>query len=524
VALSGEGPLIVGRSEDAQIRLDRPSVSRRHARLSRRGAAPWQIEDLGSRAGTFVNGRRVKQAVLETGDRVAVSRFGLRVVASSGGDRSPLGSDTWEEDRVEPQVSILTGVTPPKLDTSHIASLYDFGRRLVETESPDTRLQMLCDLLVGPVVGARWCMVLQIDEEDVTRPPRRRAGAGRPVLEGEALHLSRTAIRAMRQADAPILATNFGENQAVSMTMDAAAPVTAVVVCPLSDGAGQDLLYVNLPPVLGSTEWLALIALSAKQHAQAEAVWSARQAAQAQAAVERDLANARRIQTSVLPPPLEVSGLEVFWSFRPCDEVGGDYVDAIVLPDGVVMLIVADVSGHGMPAALAALAAHSVVHTGIRAGMTLGQIVSALNGHACDYLPAHCFITMLCIVLDPETGQLRYVNAGHHAPVLLAAGSSRSLREADNPPLGIEPEAFTELTDVLEAGETLFMSSDGIVEMPVGDDMLGSAGADRMVAEALAADVESLSDVIDGLRRDFDRVEAAAPVDDQTFLLARRAR
>jgi len=387
---------------------------------------------------------------------------------------------------------------------------------------------MLCREICGPTIRARWAMALELDPDDPNRPPRPLALAPEGINAAQDLHLSRTTIRAMRDAAAPVLASNFSAvGDAVEMSVVADAPATAAVACPLGDAAsGHRLVYANLPPAMGSIEWLALIALAAKQYEQAEASWQAREAAQARAAVERDMDNARRIQESILPPPFASDGLEVAWHFDPCDAVGGDLVDVFRLPDGRVLLTVADVTGHGLPAALTTLSVHSILHTCARTRLPLADLAATLNEYLEAHLPDGRFVTMALIAMDPATGALEYINAGHPLPLVRRAdGSARGLSPAGSLPLGILPGPYAPAHDTLEPGEVMLLVSDGLTELRIADgSMLGPAGVDAMLTEALSRNGESLEQAAAALKRALDdcRLDQAM-LDDETFLLVRRS-
>jgi sigma-B regulation protein RsbU (phosphoserine phosphatase) len=519
--------LVIGRAAEADLRLDRQSVSREHAQLTLEPDGSWKLLDLGSRGGCFVNGQKITEATVGPADTFTISRFQLRLVpAGDTASRRRGFGGRWSAEPEESHLSVLTKIESPRLDSSHIVALSEFGRELLTVEPAASRLEKLCEVMAGRIIRARWAMALRVDAADPNQPLRQLAAFPHDVNDRD-VHLSRSAILGMQSARAPVLATNFRKDDgAAELSMVAKSPATAVVVCALSEDPGRtDVLYVNLPPIYGSTEWLALIALAVKQYQQAEAVWQAREAARAQAAVERDLANARQIQRSILPKAKPTAGLEIAWSFEPCEQVGGDLVDVVPMPDGRVLLVIADVTGHGMPAALATLAVHSIVHVCIRSGMSLAKTMQTLNDHLCEYSPEGKFVTMVCVAIDPGTGAMQCINAGHHAPVILGrGGGSRVLQEAEHLPLGLAPGEFETQGERLEAGDVLLLSTDGLTELrPPGGKMLGAKGVGKLLAESVEPN-PSLADAAASLRKKILDVQAQQPAaDDQTFLMVRLA-
>lgn len=528
VTLDGDEALI-GRGDDAAILLDRPTVSRRHARLRRDGQG-WRLTDLNSRGGTFLLGQRISDVKLASGDTFTISRFTLRL----DGGRPPAarprrdGTSVWSHESADPHISVLTRIAPPKLDTSQITGLHEFGRRLMDVADPQHRLAALCEVMTGEIIRGRWAMALRLDADDPSHPPLQLAAAPAELAARGDVHLSRTAIAAMQQSQAPVLASNFAQDGGVvEMSIVSKGPATAAVACPLAnDPASHDLIYVNLPPMFGTSEWLALVALAVQQHQLAEAAWAARETARAQAAVERDLLNAREIQRSILPRRDGTPGLDVAWSFEPCDLIGGDCVDVVPMPDGRVLLMVADVTGHGLPAALATLAVHSVMHTGLAAGHDPAAVVSTLNAHLCQFLPDGRFVTLVCVAVDLRTGDIEWVNAGHQPPcVLTPTGEAphRALADSDNLPLGLDPQPLSSQRDRLRPDDVLLLWTDGLTELHTdADAMLGTAGVTALATHALADSPADLHAVADAIRTRLHTLRGPRPaLDDMTFLLAR---
>ncbi len=521
--------VVIGRSADVTVQLDWPTVSRRHARLTRQADGQWRVSDLDSRGGTLVNQQRVQTAVLKSGDVVSVSRFSLRLVCDDVSRRGKLSTprSTWGEETPGSQISVLTHIAPPKLDMTQIAALHDFGRELMTLDTPQARLQRLCETMTGQTIRARWVMALRVEAADPTHPPQQLAIFPPEAAQRDDIHVSRSTIRAMQESGAPVLASNFRRDDGVvEMSIVAKSPATAVVACPLSDEPGShDLLYVNLPPVFGSAEWMALIALAVKQYQQVEAAWVAREAIRVQTAMERDLVNARQIQRSILPTPAALPGLDVAWSFEPCDQIGGDFVDVVPMADGRVLLAIADVSGHGLPAALATLAVHSVLHTSLRSGLSVSRMMTTLNEHLCDYLPTGRFVTMLSVAVDPRTGECECFNAGHQPPMILAAdGQTRDMPVSDHYPLGLERFDFVPQHDTVAPGDALVILTDGITELHLDDGSeLGMERTRRLLDECVIQSSAGLDACVASIRDRLVRFRGDRPsLDDQTFLLARR--
>jgi serine phosphatase RsbU (regulator of sigma subunit)/CHASE1-domain containing sensor protein/anti-sigma regulatory factor (Ser/Thr protein kinase) len=182
--------------------------------------------------------------------------------------------------------------------------------------------------------------------------------------------------------------------------------------------------------------------------------------------VEQELRLARRIQHALLPKNLpELEGWEIAYHYQPAREVGGDFYDFLHLDDGRVGLVIGDVSGKGVAAALVMANTQSVLRAvARREGITPGRVLQEANEVLYAYMPPNTFVTCFYGVLDPKSGRLLYANAGHDLPCERHDGRVDELR-ARGMPLGLMPEMLYEEEEaVLAAGDDLLLYSDGLVE------------------------------------------------------------
>jgi serine phosphatase RsbU (regulator of sigma subunit)/CHASE1-domain containing sensor protein/anti-sigma regulatory factor (Ser/Thr protein kinase) len=182
--------------------------------------------------------------------------------------------------------------------------------------------------------------------------------------------------------------------------------------------------------------------------------------------VEQELRMARRIQHALLPKDLpELEGWQIAYHYQPAREVGGDFYDFLRFEDGQVGLVIGDVSGKGMAAALVMANTQSVLRAiARRRGITPGQVLEEANELMCAYIPPNTFVTCFYGVLDPESGRLVYANAGHDPPCERHDSRVDELR-ARGMPLGLMPGMLYEQKEtVLAAGDNLLFYSDGLVE------------------------------------------------------------
>jgi phosphoserine phosphatase RsbU/P len=188
--------------------------------------------------------------------------------------------------------------------------------------------------------------------------------------------------------------------------------------------------------------------------------------------MKRDLEIAREIQAWLVPSiPPAIANAEVAFYTRPQNSVAGDYYDAFYPLDdacagGKLMLVMADVAGKSVPAALLMATLQASLRTIASEGLPLSELAIRLNHYACAHsLGGQRFTTAVLAEYDPTTRRLAYVNAGHNSPVIRRANSSTERLESGSLPLGITPEAtFPSAEVTLQAGDTLVLFTDGVVE------------------------------------------------------------
>src|SRR5215210_5238234 len=216
--------------------------------------------------------------------------------------------------------------------------------------------------------------------------------------------------------------------------------------------------------------------------------------------VEQELRVARGIQHALLPKDLpELEGWEIAHHYRPAREVGGDFYDFLRLEDGRVGFVIGDVSGKGMAAALVMANTQSVLRAVVHRGSVAPeQVLAEANEILCAYIPpTNMFVTCFYAILEPESGRLRYANAGHDLPYERHDGRVDKLR-ARGMPLGLMPDmGYEEKEAVLAAGDDLLFYSDGLVEAhdPKGE-MFGSPHLRKLIMAQSAGSGEELVDFL----------------------------
>ena len=201
---------------------------------------------------------------------------------------------------------------------------------------------------------------------------------------------------------------------------------------------------------------------------------------------EQELEVAHLIQQHFLPKVLpELPGWQIEAYYRPAREVGGDFYDVIPLSDGRVGFVVGDVTDKGVPAALVMSATRSLLRASAQRLIEPGLVLERLNEQMCPDMPEKMFVTCLYGVLDPQTGHLRFANAGHDVPYVKTAHGIGELR-ARGMPLGLMPGmSYEEKEMTLAPGDRVLLHSDGIAEAHDPDrDMFGFPRLMQTMADA----------------------------------------
>ena len=211
-----------------------------------------------------------------------------------------------------------------------------------------------------------------------------------------------------------------------------------------------------------------------------------KQQAHARERIEQELHVARRIQQASLPeavPALE--GWEIYPSYLPAREVGGDFYDFLELEDGRLGLVVGDATGKGVPAALVMSTTCGMIRAVTQASdYSPGEVLQRVNEALATRIPANMFVTCFYGVLDPGTGSFAYANAGHDLPYVRRGGYAEELM-ARGMPLGLMPGmSYEEKEIILGEGDRALFYSDGLVEAhnPEGA-MFGFPRLQSLVAE-----------------------------------------
>ena len=512
-----DGEYIIGRRSDCQIFVPDMRVSRQHARLWQDGEA-WQIEDLGSNNGTFVNGVKVQVATqVRHDDEILIANNRIRVEAREAApDTKPpegvvtivdvSGASSLIRSREESGSGRLPIVSSGMLSVADQRAVRLLERKLdaltqilhatAESDNSDTLILKLCDALLDLFPQAEDVGVLVEDER--TRELKVQCQRHRKQTFGSNLRVPGTIIQHVISDRRGVLLGETADENDEGVGTRMGAPL-------IYHGVHYGVVYVESKHSGFRQEDVDLLQTVATQAGLA--MHATRVAAQllTREKLERDLRVARQIQRSLLPANVpQVVGLEFAVHNEPAYQIGGDFYDFIWHDSSHLGLAVGDVAGKAISAALYMARLTSELRSRAAIARTPARLLRRVNQEIAQLGDDGMFATLVYCIYDLENRSLVFTNAGHCVPLLRRGDRVFPLQaeRAHTPPLGVTPELEAgEARVQLHSGDMLIMVSDGILEArdPRGNDY-GLSRLSRRIRTARG----SVDDVIKAILADID--------------------
>jgi sigma-B regulation protein RsbU (phosphoserine phosphatase) len=237
--------------------------------------------------------------------------------------------------------------------------------------------------------------------------------------------------------------------------------------------------------------------------------------------LEEELQVARQVQVGFLPSgTIEIEGFDVSTFFRSAKEVGGDYFDVIPLKKGVG-IVIADVSGKGVPAALVMANLHATLHV-LTEDCSLDELVTRINRSIFKDTPPHLFVTFFYGVLDHLTGEFTYVNAGHNPPLVARKDGTVEKLIQGGTVLGIIPDSkFQTCSIILNSKDLLLLYTDGLTEAGLPEiDPWGEDNLTNFLVEIRQKTASSITDLI--IKQVEESTKGIVQTDDIALVLLKR--
>jgi sigma-B regulation protein RsbU (phosphoserine phosphatase) len=235
---------------------------------------------------------------------------------------------------------------------------------------------------------------------------------------------------------------------------------------------------------------------------------------------QKEVEDARLIQRGLLPTAMpQTSAVQLASSWQPANGVGGDCFDALTFPGGGVGIVIADVAGKGVPAALLMSNLQAAVRAFAQEGAAPSSVTTSVNRLLCRNMAAGRFVTFCYARLDVAAGRLTYANAGHNPPLLVHADGRIDALAPSGTVLGVFAESAYEQGEFSYApGARLVFYTDGITEgrNAAGDEF----GEEQLAQSALAHRALPAEDMLAAMLRDVEAFNGGAYDDDATLIVA----
>jgi serine phosphatase RsbU (regulator of sigma subunit) len=525
----GKDRVTIGRSRDCDIFLPDQWLSRHHAEIRRRGQSAF-LADLRSKNGTLLNGERVAvERPLRHGDVISLGEHRLTF---SEDEEPPEETAAPEGTRIF-SAREITDISKPAATADDLRRqnrvlmvLHSAAKELFE-HRPQPELFDKIMNLIFETVGPERCAILLL-EGDPPRPVVKasRSRQGQPIES-----VSRSIARQVIQDKVSLFIPNILED-ALFSAQDSilSTGIRSAICAPLwytqSEGGGDAVIgLIYLDSLIGSRSFddedQTIVTLLANLAATRIENTRLLEESLEKRRMEDDMRVASEIQRGLLPSAAPVvPGYSLCGVNFPCRTVGGDYYD-FELEDGHLLFALGDVSGKGTGAALLM----TMLRASVRAHWTeptLAAAATRINRTVAQNVPANKYVTFFMGRLEPETGRLTYVNAGHNPPVLVrGSGELETLCEGGMV-LGLFDSAPYEQGEArLETGDSLVVFSDGVTETWNADDEeYGEARLVDLLVQRRGQDAEGLQASI------LEALEAFAPgvkaSDDRTIIVLKR--
>jgi len=475
----GKDTFILGRSQNCDLVIPSPSISRQHARIVRL-QDKWHIEDMMSRNGTYINNQPITaRTILKRNDRVRICDFEAVFYDASAPVTlsQEVPAYTLEpEDELESSSTLTTiairGSRVLDLQTpEHLRKIIEVNNSLSTTLEMDQLLPKIADAMFRMFPQADRCFIVL--REEATGNLVQEVGKTRLPEDEPTARFSRSVVRQCLDRLQAFLGGDVSLDKRSGARSDTDVSLRSVMCTPLCTEKDHILGAVQIDSLDADRKFNAqdlrfFIGL-ASQATYALQNGRLYEEMQKREQIERDLELAAQVQRSILPERLpEFPGYEFFSHYASALEVGGDYFDFISLPQQRVAITLGDVAGKSVPAAILMAKLSSDARTCLLTEEEPVTALTKLNTLLYRFLrQTDRWVTFAAAVLDTAAQTVTIVNAGHCTPLLYRRGINK-LEEAigkdvSGVPLGVaEQPVYGSGLVKLEPGDTLLFFTDGV--------------------------------------------------------------
>jgi phosphoserine phosphatase RsbU/P len=499
----GNEPLIIGRSPDkCRVVLPANAVSREHARVVLANGQ-YYVEDLRSRNKTYVNNKEVDGRwpnPLKNGDNIKICDFLIAYHDEKGG-KSSLPPDEDEETSNTTVEATFNRSSPKDFLTvqpqEKLRALLEITTGLTKTLNLDDLLPQIADELFKVFKQADRCFIIQLDEDDRLRPVVTKV---RRQAQGNE-RFSRTIVRRCLETLQSYLSEDATSDSDVGAAQSIAEfKIRSVMCVPLATQDGKALGVIQLDSQdrtkkfsQDDLKFLICVAGSASIALENAGM---HETILAQQKLEEENRAATKVQRGFLPQSFPVlPGYEFFAHYTAARTVGGDYYDFIPLPSGKLAVLLGDVSGKGVPAALLMARLSGEARVSMLTQPDVAAAVTDLNDRLMQANLEDRYVTLSAAVIDPSTQRIEVVSAGHLSPWVYRqlTGELEKVFKKDSGdfPVGWVPgHVYTSHAIDLGPGDSLIVYTDGIEDAQPDN-------GQRFTEDGVMRTVKGIGDAVD---------------------------
>jgi len=466
-------PFSVGRKVDKDLVIADPRVSRDHALIVSENGV-FSVVDQSSKHGTFVNGERVDRKTLERNDRL---EFGVREVAYV--IFNPQHGTTNSAREFLSQISGMH-ISDETTDLEKLVLFLEAARKLNTIGVLDEILMTLLDVTLK-LTRAERAYVYMKNARGELRLAAGRNSKGEPLLDDKTI--SHSILDDALKSNSEFVLTDTSRSADLTGRKSIVAYDLRTVICvplrkpqvqatrggeassPAPSAEVMGALYVDSRFASRDISGVSNDILHAIATEAASLIENARlvQAEEAGRRYQQELSIAASIQQRLMAVTIpEVPFAKLAGRNLSCKEIGGDFFDAVNTDQGLT-IVLADVSGKGVSAALLASTLQGMIYSQLTAGMPLTEIVTAVNRFFTDKNIGEKYATVI-IARIRDNGDLEYVNCGHVQPLVVSDGEVRRPAHG-NLPVGLLPDATYQSDHCqLKQGDRLILVTDGVTE------------------------------------------------------------
>jgi sigma-B regulation protein RsbU (phosphoserine phosphatase) len=533
----GDG-LTIGRAGQCSLMIRDSAASRQHLEITFTGNG-YECRDLGSRNGTLVNGVAIQNSELQNGDQIHIGetllKFEYAEEKSPGAPEKTVFLQTVLDPTGKEQK-----LAPSSVSQNFLEAAYGLMNAMASNFNPCELVDTILSTTTNAIQAHRGAVLFAgLDDELL---PCGVCGRVHTIEGGEAVPASVSEIeisetvarRVLKDGENVLYQSGWSDSSIDPSASMAALNLTSILCVPIRTRERIfGILYMDtnivdhqytqddllLAAAAGNSAGVAL----ANAHDHRELLEKQR--------IEQDVEAAWTIQEGFLVGdwPSDDPRFEVYGRTRPARIVGGDFYDLVRMDADRVGILIGDVSGKGMPAALTMAQVLAEFRLFAPRSASPAEVLAQLNERMEARSRRGLFCTVAVVAVDLRTGAILGANAGHHPLVVVSNDSGGTMLDASGPPLGILPDAtWKDERGVVAPGETMVLYTDGIVEARAGVTIAAGEGEvveyeiGNLVRTAKAHNRHGPQRMIEAIIRDVDRFcSPLTPHDDCTLIALR---